>query len=433
MTSKQKLSQLWGNYTPLQQQMEAACQASDRVVLRCGRQVGKTEYLARRVVRSLLRGQDVWWLAPTHQLGKIGFRRCVSLIRKLPRAVRRQFKVRRSAPFEISYQGHACTFLTTNNPDSLQGATLDLVVIDEAATVRDLQAIVEQYVEPTLAIRKGKLILASTPKGENDFAAYCRNPRWLEVHAPTTANPLIDPAWIEQRRRELEAEGRLFYFRQEYLAEIVSEVGAFFEKLPVVADLPTLPEYDYCGLDWGSSSPYAAVYLSIDHERVYVHDELYRRHVRAEDQARQILARRAKVYVVDPSVPEGVLTIWKEAGLVPKLGSRDRVGGWEILRDLIAQDRLWISPRCQQLIREFHEAVRDPKRPDDLVGDDHALDALRYAVVEALGMLWLKERVERRRRELYESLHPDKVMIALMEQARRSYLGKARRESRRRR
>lgn len=429
-TRATKLSELWGAHTPLQDRFEQAVQRSDRVVLRCGRQVGKTEYLARLVVRSLLQGKDIWWLAPRHQLNKVGFRRCVSLIRKLPPPIRRLFRVRRSSPFEIEYRGAVCTFLSTNEPESLQGATLNLVVIDEAATVRDLEMIIGQFIEPTLAVRKGKLILASTPKGENDFAVYCRNPRWLEVHAPTTENPLIDPAWIEARRQELESEGRSYYFRQEYLAEIVAEVGAFFEKLPTIADLPTQPEYDYCGLDWGSSSPFAAVYLTVDHERVYVHREIYRRHVRAEEQAKQILSHKARVYVVDPSLPEGVATVWKEAGLVPKLGSRDRIGGWEILRDLIAQDRLVISPCCQNLIREFQEAVRDPRRTDDLVGDDHALDALRYAVIEALGSLYYQQHAQRRQSELYESLQPDRVMVALSERARQSYIRAAMRRSR---
>lgn len=424
------LRDYWGPLTDLQRQFHAAVNTHDRVVLRCGRQVGKTEYLARLVVCRLMQGQDIWWLAPTHQLNKIGFRRCLYLIRKLPPNLRKQFRIRRSSPFEIQYKGHLCTFLSTNAPDSLQGATLDLVVIDEAATERDLTTIVEQYVEPTLAIRKGKLILASTPKGKNDFADYCQ--KWPEVHAPTTANPLIDPKWIEARRQELEAEGRGYYFRQEYLAEIVDEIGAYWERLPRIEDLPVLNQYDYCGIDWGSSSPYAGVYLTVDHERIYVHEEIYRRNVRAEDQAKQLLQKRAKLYVCDPSVPEGVLTIWKEAGLIPKLGSRDRIGGWEVLRDLIAQDKLVISPRCQHLLHEMQTAVRDPKRTDDLIGDDHALDALRYAVLEALARLWYKGRAERFLQKLQEKLHPDAVMAAIMEDARQKYLRNAYRQRRRR-
>lgn len=424
------MSECWGVLTPLQERFEQAVRESDRVVFRCGRQSGKTEYLARLVVRSLLQGKDVWWLSPRHQLNKVGFRRSVQLIRKLPRWIRCRFRVRRSSPFEIEYRGAVCTFLSTNEPETLQGATLDLCVIDEAATERDLQTVVEQFVEPTLAVRKGKLILASTPKGENGFAEYCRNPRWKEVHAPTTENPLIDPAWIEARRQELESEGRSYFYCQEYLAEIVSEIGAFFERLPVIDELPAQWEHTHCGIDWGSSSPFAAVYLTVDHERVYVHREIYRRHVRAEEQAKQILSHKARVYVVDPSLPEGVATVWKEAGLVPKLGSRDRIGGWEILRDLIAQDRLVISPRCQNLIREFQEAVRDPRRTDDLIGDDHALDALRYAVVEALGSLYYQQHAQRRQSELYESLQPDRVMVALSERARQSYIRAAMRRSR---
>ena len=424
-----RLSDCWGDLTPLQQQFNIACRESDRVVLRCGRQVGKTEYLARRTVAAVLQGKQVWYLTPTHQLGKVAFRRCVALVRKLPADVRRQFKARRSAPHELMHaSGGMATWLTTGNPDSLQGATLDECIIDEAATVRDLTQIIEQYVEPTLAVKRGRLVLASTPKGEGDFAKYCR--LWREVHAPTTANPLIDPAWVEARRQELEAQGRGYYFRQEYLAEIVDELGVFWERLPTVGTLDAQQPYDACGIDWGVSSPYAAVYIGIVGDTLYVADELYRAGVAAEDQARMILTRKARMYVADPSTPDGVLTVWRECGLVPKLASRDRVGGWEMIRQLIAADKLVISPNCQHLLDEMTHAQHDPRRPDDLIGDDHALDALRYAVVELYTLLGLRVRTLQRHAQQESALQPDSVMVALAERARQNYIRAATRKRR---
>ncbi len=44
--------------------------------------------------------------------------------------------------------------------------------------------------------------------------------------------------------------------------------------------------------------------------------------------------------------------------------------------------RLRVSPRCFNLLREFTETEVYPRNPNDLIGEDHALDALRYAVAE---------------------------------------------------
>ncbi len=231
MAKRVKLSDCWGKLTEIQREMERAVSSSQRVVLRCGRQVGKTEYLARLVVRAVMRGEQVWWIAPTHQLNTIGFRRCLSLVRLLPKEERRQYKAKRSAPYELYHRrsGGRATWLTSGNPDSLQGATLDLVVFDEAATEPALLDIIDQYLEPTLAVKRGKLVIASTPKGENDFAEICRSPDWTEVHAPTSANPLIDKEWLERQRERYVREGRLYLYEQEYEALINQAYGRYFE------------------------------------------------------------------------------------------------------------------------------------------------------------------------------------------------------------
>jgi len=425
------LPRYWGELSPIQQEFERAVSESDRVVLRCGRQVGKTEYLARRVLRNLLLGKRCWWLAPTHQLCRVGFQRCCALLRKLPRKLADAFGVKRSPPYRIQLGDAYCDYLTTRTPDSLQGETLDEVVIDEAATIRELAQVIEQYVEPTLAVRRGMLILASTPKGKNDFAEYCRSPYWAEVHAPSRANPLIDPAWLNQQREKYEAEGRLYYYLQEYEAQILDKIGLFFERLPeIVEAVPAHSQADGCGLDWGYSAPFAAVYVVIRDGVVYVSREVYRRRLTGDQQAQLALATPAKVYVADPSTPEHILDAWRSAGLVPKPAVSDRVGGWDLVRQLIREDRLKVHKDCFHLLDEFQSAEVDERKPDDLTGEDHALDALRYVILYAFGVAHRQQRLHEYRVAQQQGLQPDAVLAQLMEQGRQEYIRQARKQRR---
>lgn len=418
---KVRLSKSWGALTPVQCEMERAVRESDRVILLCGRQVGKTEYLARLVLRGLLRGEQAWWVAPTHTLGKIGFERCIHLIRRINS---KRWVIKRSPPFEILYRpsGGRCVWLTSGNRDSLQGATLDLVVYDEAATDDDLMVTIDQYIEPTLAVRRGRLVLASTPRGYNDFAVLAESGLWRVVKAPTSSNPLISPDWLESQRRRYEAEGNLYLFRQEYEAEILKEIGRFFETLPRVEPLELPGEFDYCGIDWGYSSPYAAVFVQVRESGVYVVRTDYERNLTPEQQASRILSYpRARVYLADSSTPEHVLRAWQQAGLYVKLGTKDRVGSLQLLRQLIGQDKIVVDPSCVPLLREMERAEYNIRRPEDMIGDDHAIDALRYVLAYAetkLRAMMRKQELELERRRLDGA---DPVLSRIMRQAMYDY------------
>ena len=54
---------------------------------------------------------------------------------------------------------------SADNPDSLVGEGLDLLIIDEAAKVK--RKIWDMYLSPTLSDRKGKGIFITTPEGFN--------------------------------------------------------------------------------------------------------------------------------------------------------------------------------------------------------------------------------------------------------------------------
>lgn len=379
-------------------------------IMRCGRRFGKTSLLARELLWIVLRGGRAWWIAPRHALCRVGFAYVESLVRRLPPGIRSQIRLWRSAPYRIRFGHGEAVFYSTSNPDHLQGEGNDLVIFDEAATDDDGDHIIDQYILPTLLDRKGKLIIASTPKGRNWFAEWCARPDFLELVATTYDNPLIDPEDIDAMRERMTEPS----FRQEILAEIVEETGRYWDILPQPSDWePESDEAVVCGLDWGIASPFAAVWLYRRGEEVHVLHEVYGAGLDADQQAKLVLmGPRAKRYVCDPSTPEPVLKVWHQTGLPhPYPGSRDRVGGWMLMRILIRDGRLRVHPRCFNLLREFTQAQIDPRNPSDLVNEDHALDALRYALIAMP-----PERKQMQRYSLEEWLRT---------KARRDYLRKA--------
>jgi predicted phage terminase large subunit-like protein len=113
------------------------------------------------------------------------------------------------------------------------------IVIDEAAHVRNLKDAWEKAIEPTLTDYTGEAWFVSTPNGMNYFyELFMRDgnpgyPDWASFRMPTSANPYIDPAEIERKRRVLPD----LVFRQEYLAEFVT-FGGGLVKPDMIADAP---------------------------------------------------------------------------------------------------------------------------------------------------------------------------------------------------
>jgi hypothetical protein len=66
-------------------------------------------------------------------------------------------------------------------------------------------------------------------------------------------------------------------------------------------------------------------------------------------------------------------------------GSNDRIGGWQLMYQMLARGQWLISDTCPQLISAIPSRVHDPKKPGDLLkvgGDplDDIMDSARYGL-----------------------------------------------------
>lgn len=235
---------------------DGVLQAAKRFnVLCCGRRWGKTVIGMDRVAAAGLAGKRVAWFAPTYKLLAEPWRTLQNSLRPV---ILKQNLNEKHVDF---FGGGTLECWSLDDPDAGRGRAYHLIIIDEAAMVRDLEQAWQQSIRPMLSDYRGSVWFLSTPKGvANYFHALWRKgqddsqPDWASWQMPTVSNPFIDPSEIESARTDI-AE---LAFAQEYQAQFVTWEGAVFRRiLDCVRDetKPTAP-CAMIGVDWGRTNDY---------------------------------------------------------------------------------------------------------------------------------------------------------------------------------
>lgn len=174
----------------------------------------------------------------------------------------------------------------------------------------------------------------------------------------------------------------------------------------------------YAGIDWGYTAPHAVEWMAYNDGRAWVYRERYGTQTGERDLARLILEDEGALTgdnralypdeaprrLGDPAMwgrmgealPIAVTMIAAGVSMVP--ANNNRLSGWQRLHTFLAEGPachihrakgwdtcplLHVFSNCRQLIRTLPELIHDQRRPEDVDtdGDDHAADALRYAVM----------------------------------------------------
>ncbi len=203
-------------------------QRGKRNVLRCGRRFGKSTLLETAGSNWAVHGKRVGWFCPSYKLLLPSYNRILKMLRP---AVMSSSKI--DGIVEL-VTGGGVEFWTLMDDDAGRSRFYDEVIIDEASLVPGLREKWELSIAPTLLDRGGNATMAGTPQGiddENYFYQSCTDKTlldgWQEFHAPTSANPLLDPVAVA----DLVNKYPPLVYRQEYQAEFVSWDGAAFFSL----------------------------------------------------------------------------------------------------------------------------------------------------------------------------------------------------------
>ena len=354
----------------------------------CGRRWGKTVMGAVEALRHILmhpRARILYMAAHLDQLDEgLGYIR--HILESLSVKARIPFKDNsRSTRAPKMEFGDATLYPSVFLKEGkLRGRGYTAAIIDEAELMD--ASVFEFAILPALGERRGEIVLLSTPRGQTYLLDYCKSVGGIILNYPTWTNPMFP-------REELELAWRTWnrsVFEQEFGAQVVEVAGRYFQQNPVVVQsLPEEALLHAVGLDWGIEDPFAAVWVAKSAQGVYyVYRELYQRNLTPESQARMVREHLTgqEAVVADPSVwreaPISIAQLWFEAGL-PHIhqGTRDRIGSLALIRQLLAQERIRVvDGTAPNLLHELVEAKVSSKRVEDFVGEDHAIDALRYAI-----------------------------------------------------
>lgn len=196
-------------------------------VLACGTRWGKTRLCANIVIDKGLKNKiDIWWVAPTYDLADRGL---AGIYDSAPHEIfGKENKVKKILPM---ISGTQIQFRTADNPVSLLGKGIHLLVIDEAAQIRN--EIWYRYLRRTLLDHQGEAIFISTPRGKNWLhELWCKgnDPLQKEFKSwsfPSSANPLLD----ENELEKIKVDVPDLIWRQEYMAEFLDEANQVFRNI----------------------------------------------------------------------------------------------------------------------------------------------------------------------------------------------------------
>lgn len=234
------------------------------------------------------------------------------------------------------------------------------------------------------------------------------------IPAKLADNPYLDsdPAY-EARLRKLPLHMQKMYLEGDWDAVI----GSFFASSLMPAKhfmeaFPIPPSWEIkFGMDWGTVKPAACIFGTRDNDgNVYIVDEIYgpggTGRLFAERFKKKLTTQRwsdARKWEIDDMYGLLDYATWSkhgEEGPTPAVSMQNagmrlfkankdvKAGVEQILERLAFTDgapKLYIfEDRCPNLVRELKTIATDPKEPDryDSDGEDHAIDALRYLLID---------------------------------------------------
>lgn len=126
--------------------------------------------------------------------------------------------------FEFT-NGSLIEFKTAERPDKLVGAGIDIMWIDEAALIPDMEA--WNIASPALADKLGIVICTTTPRGKNWFyELFWKGQMSIDPHVGTVEYRTIDnPHILAEEVGRYRAQYHPLMFKQEFLASFDSMAG----------------------------------------------------------------------------------------------------------------------------------------------------------------------------------------------------------------
>lgn len=364
---------------------------TDRLLLNCSRQVGKTTTIGTLALHQALVVPDrpVVLLAPCLRQSRELFQQVLAG----HEAIDNPIDIKSRTKDRIDFGNGSRVLALPGREATIRGiGGVSLLVIDEAARVEDA---LYKSVRPMIAASNGKIISLSTPYGRRGwFHAEWTGPHpWTRISVPWTECPRIRPEFIAEETQSLGER----WVRQEYGCEFISGSGLVYpdyEKALVLDSTDKSKNRSagrlVGGIDFGWRNPFAAIWghLSTDG-----HLQIFGERVQAQTPLcdhSKALPRNA-AWWADPAGRTEIEEL-RRAGHAVRPGINALDAGIALVTSRIRAGRLSVvASSCPELVREFslyrwpdefapgQSTRRIAVSPVD--ADNHALAALRYLIM----------------------------------------------------
>ncbi len=386
-----------------------------RIFVQCGRKWGKSEFLIYSLLRwaALKDGQACYYFAPFQkQAREIIWQRLNQFI-----PVELIADVNKTEGRITLKNGSFIKVDGSDNYEAYRGVTPDIVALDE---FKDFRPEFFVAMEPNLLPKQAPLLICGTPPSTTGQYTEIANEfrqdsggYWIE--APTSENPHIDSAYLSRIKGKLEARGEYDVWIREYLGQFKKggkdSIFPMLDEARHVVDYAALKQRLHTELhkfqwfmvsDPGTTSIFGSLVVGMHPytRHLYIFDEIYESEP-AKTTTGQIWPRMQELMLeANPShLPGGEewYRIYDEAAAWFAAESLDRFNvGWVptrkssalkedglgLIKDLLLNNCLTISSRCQKLLWEMSNYIKDaqgriPKK------NDHLIDCLRYLLQAA--------------------------------------------------
>ena len=194
---------------------------TDRALLLCSRQAGKSMTVAAIALEQALNESDSTSLlvSPTQRQSA----ELLSKVRTLAMAQRTGIELDQSSVLSMRLANGSRIVSLPGRAEVIRGYSADLLVLDEAAWIPDQ---LYESVRPMLAVSGGRLIALSTPFGRRGWfhGAWTGTEAWHRTEVTAYEVPRISPEFLEEERRSLPAS----VFAAEYLCQFSDTLESVF-------------------------------------------------------------------------------------------------------------------------------------------------------------------------------------------------------------
>ena len=252
------------DFKPHSGQLKVLANMKRFTILNCGRRWGKTMLVAYLSLKQLLLSRkNVWIVAPSYDLSKKSFTYISDWIAQyFPKG---SFQVNFSTLTITGPFGSKLVCKSGENPQSLLGESLDLLIMDEASRLK--KEVWESYLRPSLSDREGSMVAISTPVSrENAFyQLFLRgkdntNKDWISYQFSSMSNPYLSEADLAEAKATLPDQ----VWRREYEAVFLDSAYSVFRNVRdcISPNLPREPIADHkhiIGIDLAKINDFSVV------------------------------------------------------------------------------------------------------------------------------------------------------------------------------